>query len=235
MASIIADASQTTAITRVSEGDNRQVRALRDGALVSADWYLALVAEGRVFGVNMGTASTPITVNAAYADAEQDLYIYVPAGTVIIPLYIGLNFEDTGTAAAADIFAAYSSNGDAATTGGVDLTIMNYKTLASPNSACVATQVVTGAGTTHLGGTDFLEFWRPYAGFQIDAFAPTAVAWLGGGSDSMHGMFWTAKEKVPPVIGSTGTDCAMSIFMGVTACIGWATVVWAELRASAVA
>ena len=60
MASIIADASQTTAVVRVSEGDNRQVRALRDGALVGVDWYQALVAEGRVHAVNMGTASTPV-------------------------------------------------------------------------------------------------------------------------------------------------------------------------------
>ena len=93
MAAIIADASQTTSIARVSEGDNRQVRALRDGALVTVDWQQALVAEGRVHGVNMGTASTPVTFNDAYAAAEQDLYIYVPAGTVIIPLYIGINFE----------------------------------------------------------------------------------------------------------------------------------------------
>ncbi len=234
MAAIIADGSQTTAIQRVSEGANRQVRALRDGAMVSADWYTALVAEGRVHGVNMGTGTAPITMNPVYGDALQDLYMYIPAGTVVIPLYIGLNFEDTGTVLVTDILAGYSSNGDAAVTGGAELIKYNYRTLASPPSAVTVTQVVTSNGSTHLGGTDFLEFWRPHAGFQIDA-QNTTIAWLGGGSDSIHGMFWSAREKIAPVIGSAGTDCAMSIFMGTQAGIGFATVVWAELPASAVA
>ncbi len=233
MATIIADASQTTGIVRASEGAERQVRALRDGSVVTVDWYMSLVAEGRVFGVNNGTGTAPDTWNDVYADAEQDMYLYVPAGTVIIPLYIGLGFEDTSTAALSDILAGYSSNGDANAVG-TALTSYNYRTLASPSSSVVAKSVITSAGSTHLGGTDFLEFWRPYAGFAIDAF-DSSIAWLGGGANSMHGMFWSAREQVPPVIGSAGTACALSIFMGQTAGTGFGTIIWAELPASAVA
>ncbi len=232
MVTIVGEAQQTS-VERVTEDDERDVRVFRDGAVVKADWIEALILEGRVHGVNTGTGTTPEVFNPIYADAEQDLYIHVPAGTVIIPLYIGLNFEDTGTAVAANVFAAYSSNGNASVTGETPLTIYNYKTLASPSSACTATPVVT-SGTTHEGGTDFLEFWRPYAGFIADEF-DGSTAWLGGGSDSPHYMHWSAKTGIAPVIGSAGTDCALSIFAGVTAGTGFLTVVWAELDAADVA
>ena len=81
MATIKTDASQTE-VERVSENDTRQVRSFRDGSVVVADWMSALVLEGRVHGVQTGTGTTPDTFNAAYASGEQDLYIFVPAGTV---------------------------------------------------------------------------------------------------------------------------------------------------------
>ncbi len=232
MATLITDSSQTE-VERVVEGDPRKVRTFRDGSVVMADWIQALVLEGRVHGVQTGTATTPDTFNAAYADAQQDLYIHVPAGTVIMPLYIGIGWEGTSTAGLLDCFAAYSSNGDASVTGDA-LTVYNFKTLASPSTACTATAVVTGGGATHLGGTDFLEFWRPYAGFHIDA-AGASIAHLGGGTDSLHGMFWSAKDSIAPVIGSAGTACALSIFASAVGGTGYITAVWAELPASALA
>ena len=232
MATIIGQAQQTS-VERVSEDEERIVRLCRDGAAVGVDWIDALVLEGLVHGVNTGTGTTPDTFNLTYTDARQDLYIFVPAGTVIIPLYIGVNFENTSTAIAADIIAGYSSNGDSSVAGS-SLTIANFKTLASPVSSCTATAVVTSGGTTHLGGTDFLEFWRPYGGFIADAFGGS-IANLGSGLGSPHYFNFSARKHVAPVIGSEGTGCALSIFASVTAGTGFLTAVWAELNASDVA
>ena len=230
MASIFGDASQSSSVGRASEGAQKQLRVLRDGSLVSVDWMQALVMEGRVFGVNVGTGTGPTTFNAAYAVAEQDLYLYVPANTVIIPLLMSVAFEDTGTAIVMDVVAGYSLNGDSAVTG-TALTIYNYKTGDSRDSGCTATSVITAAGTTHLGGDDFLEIWRPYAGFAEDAFNGS-TAWV---NQAVHGARWSAKQEVAPIIGSVGTAGALSLYASATASTGFITLIWAELPASAFA
>lgn len=233
MANIFAKAAQTTAISRGSEGNRiTQVRATRDGAAITMDWLQALVAEGRVHGVNTGTASDPDTFNDAYAAAEQDLYIFVPAGTLIVPIYMGIEFEDTAGANVLDVVASYSSNGDSAVTGDA-LTVYNYRTLASPASSVTATAVVTGTGTTGLGGTDFLEFWRPYAGFGEDAFNSSTAPTMGG-QFGPNGASWSAKRFVPPFIGDADTACALNIWSsGAAAAKGFLTAIWVELPASA--
>ena len=222
MASIFGNA-QVTAPTIAAAGADRQVRTWRDGSVVTVDWIQAAIAEGQVFGAQTGSGTAPTTFNATYAAAEQDLYIYVPAGTLIIPLYIGINFEDTGTALVLDVVAGYSNNGDSAVTG-TAITAYNYKTAASPNTACTVTAVVTATGTTHLGGDDFLEFWRPTAGFAEDAFNGS-TAWV---NNRIHGMFWSAKTFPAPVIGATGSAGALSIYAGAQAGIGFITAIWAE-------
>lgn len=232
MATIVAVSAQTTSVTRVTEGQTRQVRLMRDGAMVGMDWVQAAVAEGRVHGVNTGTGTAPTTLNPIFGDALQDLYIYVPAGTVIIPLDIQVAMEDTGTILPIDTLAGYSSNGDAAVTGTV-LTVYNYKTLASPATSVTATGVVTSNGTTHEGGTDFLEFWRPYAGFANDHATAQPVNMEGEAGP--NGAHWSAKDRVAPIVGTEGTDCALSIFAGAQAGIGFITAIWAEFPASAFA
>lgn len=226
MASIYGSA-EVTSPTIAAAGAQRQIRVSRDGAVITQDWIQAAIAEGQVFGVQSGSASSPTTLNATYAAAEQDLYIYVPAGTVIIPLYIGIAFEDTGTAQVMDVIAGYSLNGDSAVTG-TALTAYNYKTGASPNTGCTCTGVVTSGGTTHLGGDDYLEFWRPYAGFAEDAFNGS-TSWV---NPAIHGVAWSAKQMPAPIIGASGAAGALSIYAAAQAGTGFLTAVWAEFPAT---
>ena len=222
MAAIYGSA-QVTSPSIASAGAQRQIRVNLDGSVVTQDWIQAAIAEGQVFGAQTGSGTAPTTFNATYAAAEQDLYVAAPAGTVIIPLYIGINFEDSGTALVQDIVAGYSLNGDTAVTG-TAITAYNYKSGASPNTGCTVTAVITSNGTTHLGGDDFVEFWRPTAGFAEDAFnGSTAFV-----NTNMHGMFWSAKQMPAPHIGSSGTAGALSIYAGAQAGTGFITVVWAE-------
>jgi hypothetical protein len=229
MASIVGSAQQTSP-TVAGEGSQRQVRLMRDGATVGMDWIQAAVAQGVVHTAGTGTGTSPTTLNPVYGDALQDFYLYVPAGTVIVPLFIGVALEDTGTILGIDTLAAYSSNGDGAVTGSA-LTVYNFKTLASPATACIATAVVTSGGTTHLAGTDFAEFWRPYAGLIPDHFASAATINIEAESGP-NGAHWSAKDYPAPMVGSAGTDCALSVFAGAQAGIGFITVVWAEYPAS---
>lgn len=223
--------AQQTSPTLVGEGDQRQIRLTRDGALVGMDWIQAAVMQGIVHTAGSGTGSTPVATNAAYAAGEPDLYLYVPAGTVVIPLSIMVCMEDTGTIDAGDCLAGYSSNGDGAVTG-TALTIYNYKTLASPASSCTATGVVTSNGTTHLGGTDFAEFWRPWASGRVPDHFAAAAAVNQVGDSGPNGAHWSAKNSPAPVVGSAGTDCALSVFASFQAGVGYVQIVWAEYAAS---
>ena len=227
MSAIFVSPSQNTIGTQLSaDGGNVQAHALRDGSLLSVPWYIGLVAGGKVHGVQSGSATTPTTFNATYGAAEPDLYIYVPANTYIIPLMMAIQFEDTGTAQVMDVFAAYSSNGDSAVTG-TALTAYNYKGDNTTATNCTCTGVVTSNGTTHLGGSNFMEFWRPYAGFAEDAFNGS-TSWV---NPAIHGARWSALQEVPPLIGGDAAG-ALSIFASGQAATGFISCVWAEFSSS---
>ena len=83
MASILLNAAERTAVTRIGEGVNLQARGTRDGALFTASWYEAHALEGRIFGANMGSVTTPLTflVTAANRTAVAGAYRHV-AGSV---------------------------------------------------------------------------------------------------------------------------------------------------------
>lgn len=213
--------SQTNSPSITTEGAYRLANGTRDGALFTAPWYLQMAMEGRVFAVNVGTGTTPTTFNAAFAVAEQDLFVHVPSGTCIIPVYIGVQFEDTGTALALDVMAVASSTGDAAVTGTAK-TIYNVRTDAPRSSNCTATAVVTAAGTDTLAGT-FYEFWRPYAGFGEDAFNGS-TGWI---NNRIHGAEWTvAQAGVPPIIANGGS---LSVTASGQAGIGFIQAMWIEV------
>ena len=172
-----AKGQQTSSVSVASEGADVDVRALRDGTLLSMPWLTAKAIEGKVFAVNSGVLGTPDTFNAAIADGEQDLLVNVPSGTTIIPVYIQVNVEDSGTAAVVDACAVasniYDNTGLTATTE----TIMNMRTdKATGGSQCAAYSVVTANGTAVETG-NFVEFWRPTAGMSEDGFNTLEVSY----------------------------------------------------------
>ncbi len=226
MSTVVGTAAVSTSVSQVAEGASRGVDVSRDGAIFTMDWLMRQVMQGRVYGANVGTGTGPITFNATYAAAEPDLYIYVPTDTAIIPVYMSVQLEDTGTAAVMDVVACASSTGDSAVTG-TAITKYNLKTNAPFTSNCTVTSVVTSGGTSPLAG-NFIEFWRPYAGFAEDAFNGS-TAFI---DNKVHGSEWSIKTAgVAPVIMETG---ALALYVGATAGIGFITVLWVELPVSAV-
>lgn len=218
---------EVSSVTRLTDDDQwMNLRGTRDGAMVSADWLTAMALEGRCYGINTGVDTSPDTFNAAYAAAEPDILVTVPSGTTIIPVFIQVNFEDTGTVDVLDVVAVASSVYDAATTSDA-LTIYNMRMDAPNSSLCSAVAVVTGSGTTPLTG-NFIEFWRGTAGKNADAFNGNTTPT----TELVPRTAWNIKDSlVPPVIVGEGS---LNIYAAGQAGVGFITVIWVEVPSNSI-
>lgn len=213
--------SQILSPAVVGESDMRLANGTRDGAIFTADWYTQMAIEGRVYTVNIGTGTSPTTLNATYAAAEPDLWVHVPSGTAIIPIFLSVGFEDTGTAQVLDVLGMVSSTGDSAVTG-TALTIKNNRTDAPNASVCTATAVVTAAGTDPHAG-NFYEFWRPYAGFGEDAFNGS-TGWV---NNNIAGTSWSARVATSlPIVANGGS---LAVYASGQAATGFIVASWVEI------
>lgn len=213
---------QTSGIDIVSEGSEQYLRLLRDGSILNMPWVMSKVAQGKVFGVNAGILTTPVTTNAGVAvDGEPDLLVGVPSGTTIIPVYLFVGFEDTGVATAPpDVFAVSSPINDTTNTS-TALTIRNLRLDNPFASNCTAQSVVTAGGTACESG-NYFEFWRPYGGFGEDAFNG-ATGWV---NNAIHGARWTIGDcVVPPYIVGSGS---LNLFASATTGTAFITAIWIE-------
>ncbi len=218
---------EVSAVTRLTDDDQwMNLRGTRDGSMISADWLTAMALEGRCFGANTGVDTSPDTFTAAYTAAKPDLLITVPAGTTIIPVFIQINMEDTGTAAIMDWMAVASSVYDAAYTG-TDVTIYNMRMDAPRASLCTVGAVISAGGTTPLTG-NFIEFWRGTAGFAADAFNGNTTPT----SELITRTAWNVKDSlVPPVIVG---ESSLNVYASCQAGLGFITVIWVEVPSNSI-
>jgi len=146
MASIIVNAAERGSVTRVSEGAQLQLRGMRDGALITSNWYDAHAMEGRVFGATMGSVTTPLTFLITLAN-RPDAWIRVPDGTMILPLHAIVVLEDyAGTDTEIDVRIAQNDIGNG-TSSAATVGPLNMRTDAPVTSNCVARQLATGDTT----------------------------------------------------------------------------------------
>ena len=218
---------QVSSVTRATDDDKwMNLRGTRDGAMISADWLTAMALEGRCYGINTGIDTSPDVFTAAYTAAKPDILVTVPTGTTIIPVFIQVNMEDTGTAAVMDIMAVASSVYDAVTTDD-DLVIYNMRMDAPNSSLCQAVAVVSAAGTTPLTG-NFIEFWRGTAGFAADAFNGNTTPT----NEFTTRAAWNVKDSlVPPVIVGQGS---LNVYASSQAGKGFITVIWVEVPSTSI-
>jgi len=213
-----------------SDGDLMGLRGTRDGAVFSADWFLAAALEGRAFGVNVGTASSPVTFNAgAIVATEPDVCVTVPAGTTIIPVLIEYALEDTGTEGTAmDIVALASSLGTQVITAGDAKTIHNMRTDKPNVSLCSAASVLDGGtGVTPYGGNR-IEFFRGYAGHVTDQHGSSTAHTVATASRYS----WKASQTmVPPILVGAGQ---FAMYISAPGATGWSTVIWVEFPSSSI-
>lgn len=210
---------QTSSVAVESEGALVYVRAMRDGSIINVPWIMAKAIEGKVHAAQTGIMTGEETFATGITAAKPDLWVGVPEGTTIIPVYIGINFEDTGTAEALDVFACASNIYNVATTG-TAITIANMRTdKALGGSQCKCLAVSTG---TDPESGNYVEFWRPYAGLSKDNFACSK----GWDNEKIGGSFWMIGDAVvPPVIVGEGS---LNIYAGASAGKGFITTMWVE-------
>ena len=214
---------QVSQVTRVTSDEQwMNLRGTRDGAMITLDWMTAMAMQGRCFGVNYGTDTQAKTFNPAFANTDPDLYITVPSGTTIIPLFIQVNFEDTGTGEVVDVYAISSPTYDVGLSG-TDLTssIYNMRMDKPFSSLCTATGTVT-SGTDPASGT-YVEFWRGNAGTPEDAFADNDTPV----SELITRTAWNVKDThCPPVIVG---ESSLSVYASANAGVGFITSIWIEV------
>ncbi len=148
MAIIKTIAKQDSGVSRVSEGDDVNIRSTLDGSIIAQDWKQAMVVEGRGFMFNVGALSTPITgggTGSTKPDADSpDFYVHIPDGTSIMPIYVEVEVgaptitaDDNECDILLGIDQDASHAGDA-TGAGLAEVLYNMNTLHPRSSNCTA-------------------------------------------------------------------------------------------------
>lgn len=220
-----AKARQTTAVERVSEGADAYLRSLRDGTLSTAGFIQAMSFEGRVFGGNAGTVTSPITFNpTAIVTTGADLMVLAPAGTTIIPIEVCIQMEAFGTTA---IFEAMVSIG----TGGALGTDTDVVPVCLNSVVARATQCSAGAAADEASATYFTGSVH-----ELMRWGAAKAVTVGTADDDSAwpplNLVWRAMEGgyLPIVKGSGG----FAVFAAAQASTGFISAKWIELPTSVV-
>ena len=225
MAVIKGKARQTSSIEQVSEGAEQFARMMRDGSLTVQNWLLSKVRQGKVFCANGGSATTPATFAGAYDADAPDLYVYVPYGTTITPVYLMVKYEAVGTESEMEVIALASNTGDssATVTGGAAITIRNMRADNPFASLCTASYGVDAAGITDPNAGNYVEFWR--RGHPLKDTSAT------GENDRNEQVYeWNAGSGlVPPtIVGAAASGSCLAVYAASQAGTGFITAIWVE-------
>lgn len=205
----------------VADGDNIYLKnqGTRDGAIFTADWVLARVAEGRVFAANAGTLTAPITFGAGALDStEYDLFVSVPSGTTIGILELEVHMETFGTDAIMEILGISGTGG---TTGaGTSITVRNLRTDAPFTTNCTVTAAATATSGVAITGVEFFREGRARVK-TITTFGST-----GGPTQQQH-FKWNHKDSgyLPIVVGAG----QVGVYAASQAGTGFIKLIWVEM------
>ncbi len=224
MPTVYGQVAQVAPMRAPNEGTNVAVRQLRDGTQVVVPWQQALVMEGRVFGIHIGTVSTPIAGHAAIDADQPDGSVYFAAtGTSALPLYITGTQETGATTLATGGMMCAISNINVAIGTSTAVTPFNLKmTSVGISTAAAAAQAYTGNGTDPLTAGNYLELQRVTTQIDSDAattgFMANRLEW-----NSIGGMMAPIVEDIGSIL--FYDEAAANTF--------FATMIWAELPSTA--
>jgi len=203
-----------------ADGQTEKAWAGRDGALVSLPWRIALVMEGRVFGVTVGTLSTGIVGggNGTVLDIDQpEFVISVPTGTAIMPLRVGIQGLAADAVAdhsvlqalvCADTAKVWDAAGSCTTE-----TAYNYRTDGPRATACTCRSAFTGDITT--APVNHIDLARAEVKIDLPANGETPI---------ILDLNWMPES--PPIL--VGPAMLVGYWGGTSAVTGYAQVIWAE-------
>lgn len=219
MADIRLTRQQTAGNVHRSSADQyRALAGTADGAAYTVDWFTALALEGRMYGLNVGTLSTPVAGHVGIDDDQPEAVLDVPSGTTIIPVSIDLYLEDSAGTDTEVVFLTSQANVGAGTSTELS-TIRNLRADAPLTSSCTAYRSYTGNGTATSAGFEFYRSGYPFA----DAT-----------TDPVKKFHWSAKESgiVPVIVG----DGALVLYWAgtTTAPSGFAQIVYVEVPSTSI-
>lgn len=226
MALMKLQGKQNQAISRPSEGRPVELRALRDGSMISSDWMQAAIMGGLGYIVNEGSLVTGQTgggEGTALTIDEPEVLLSIPNGTCILPIRVGVAVHPGAYNAQADEYEillavdqdkAYDASGTCDT-----LSIYNMNTLCGLTSACTA-----------IGGCS-AAITAPVLDLELAHFVTTAD--LDGAAVNMlvNPVNLTYDPEHPIII--NGPACLIVYFGGTVATTGFVNMQWLELPESA--
>ena len=204
-----------------ADGNKRMLRLASDGSLITKDWPLALLGEGKLFNVNAGLISAVVASAGAVTATVPDVHIQIPSGTKIIPLFISLTVDALVDDQDVEILALISNGVDSSPTGGSLLAIYNCKNSLAGGSKCIANSDVSGI-TSPITDRRPIEFWRD--GSTVGG-SPTAAASEVGPRNTYN---YDYRDRGP--VEATG-DSELCLYLGKAATNYQATIVFAEFDA----
>ena len=196
-ASLIGASSQTAYVA---------AKGMLDGTAFTADWLARMAAEGRMYTAHAGTGTAPVTFAGAYVNTTPDFDMSVPAGVLVVPVALAVQYETYGTILLTECVAAVGVGGVLTPTGAEAVTVVNHRLDLPDNSGVSA--VSTGTGATYMT-SHIVEFFRD--GHQADVTA-SAIA-TGDQASNLHKFRWSALETGNwPFMYSTSSITRLNIF-----------------------
>lgn len=222
-ADIRLQAAQYATVPNGADGFPVVARAMRDGSLSVADWMNLKNMEGRVFQVDVGAFSTPITGGGAgtVLDADQpEALISIPSGTTMILNRVAVQCQTPLLATDADeaeILVVVDK--DVAWDGTGTMTAetpLSIRTDQKRTSNCTAKSAVTGDIT--VAPTADIELARAVITGDMNG-TPANALW--GLLDLVY------EPVVKPII--VGPAMLVVYWGGTVATKGFAQIQWAEV------
>uniref|UniRef100_A0A6M3LQR6 Uncharacterized protein n=1 Tax=viral metagenome TaxID=1070528 RepID=A0A6M3LQR6_9ZZZZ len=205
-------------VSPVRETENGKLAsfwATLDGAGVTEELVQALVADGRVFHARVGEATTPVTLDASWANTDPDLSMDIPSGVTVIPLRVAVIYEAFGTDAVVETMTLCSQT-LAASSAGTLFTSVNYR-LRHPRASVV--KVYVGPTVTSGYTGTYFELYR-----DCQQTAGTQAAGEGGINYRVE---WNYKNCPPcPLLEGSATMQTWGVGQASSGYIDW---VWAEI------
>lgn len=211
--------------TAVRSGDGSDVylRALLSGELGIVDYFAVSALRGRMYTVNGGLVTTPVTWTAtATIDITKPvLFGVVPSDKAIVLVNLWLYMEAYGTNAQFECDAVVGTGGSR-TSGGTQRYGVNSRSDIDGGSGVTwwegGATIVTVGATTKLN-----RFWRHGQQFAITKTTASATAAV----DDPSKFEWNALETSTFVI--AGPDSQVAIHQGSQAGTGFAGLTYVEI------
>lgn len=167
----------TSPSRETSDGNVGAAWGLRDGAVVTVDWYTAMALEGRVFNIANATPDTTMTGSVNYDATHPGVYVGVPDGAVMVPVHFDVVCED---AAGTDThFHIGCDDAELYSSGGTAVSACNNIRTDNPHASAVSAKYASDSAITITdpGATERILYNKVYAFANEADHEPYQVVW----------------------------------------------------------